>query len=150
MLDHEITHDLGGFMFTQFLRPFVVAIGLTLTANFSFAQPGSLDIAVDSQGYSAQGRQYYNFGIVWLNTRQAVRYTVTNTGDQPLVFKQARISGSAFDAYHNCSKGLQPQEKCSFTVTFWPAFEGLYSGTFVLSFTEDRVIVDLWGEGRRM
>ena len=137
-------------MFSKVIQNIVLGLSLFISVSASAQNHASVDISADSTGYSAQSRQSYNFGVVWLNTRQYVKYTVTNTGDEPLTFKQARISGSAFDAYHNCGKGLQPKEKCNFTITFWPAFSGLYSGTFVLSFVQDQIIVDLWGEGRRM
>ena len=92
----------------------------------------------------------YDFGTVWVNTRATVRYTVTNTGTAPLTFRDAYIMGSDFRAVHNCTNGLLPNAQCQFEIEFWPMFEGMTSGRFLLNFAEDQVQVDLWGRAQRM
>ncbi len=95
-------------------------------------------------------RLRFNFGRVWVNTTNSVRYFITNTGDIPLHFRSATISGSSFGAYHSCQGTLQPRERCWFVVQYRPFFEGFHSGRFVLSFHENiRVIVDVMGSAHR-
>ncbi len=92
----------------------------------------------------------YNFGRVWTNSMNSVRYDVTNTGTTPLNFISATISGIGYDAYHSCSAGLQPTQKCWFEIRYWPSFEGFHSGRFVISFSDaNQIVVDLWGEAHR-
>jgi len=125
-------------------------IGFLLALTPLITNAGHVEIALGNNQLRTQESLYHNFGRIWTNSRSSVRYTVTNTGDQPLTFQRATISGSAFDASHNCAKGLLPKQKCSFTINFWPAFEGLYSGRFALNFVEDQIIVNLWGEAYKM
>ncbi len=92
----------------------------------------------------------YNFGSVMVNSLRTVRYTVTNTGETFMPFKESYISGgSSFGARHSCKAGLAPHAKCSFTIEFWPAFEGPHGGRFVLNMPPDQIIVDLWGQATR-
>jgi hypothetical protein len=86
---------------------------------------------------------------VFVGSRVNVRYTLTNTGNTPLTFKDAYIYGADFDADHACRNGLLPNESCNFSISYWPRFEGLSSGSFVLNFNEDQVTFDLWGRGVR-
>jgi len=125
-------------------------IGCFFALTPFLAQAQNIEIHTGQGQFQTQDSKSYNFGRVWINTRSVVRFNVTNTGDQPLTFKRASISGSAFGASHNCAQGLAPKQKCSFSVEFWPAFEGIYSGQFVLNFVEDQIVVNLWGEGTRM
>lgn len=124
-------------------------IGCLFALTPILAQAQNIEISVGQGQLQTQDSKYYNFGRIWINTRSVVRFTVTNTGDQPLTFKRATISGSAFNARHSCAKGLAPKEKCSFSIEFWPAFEGIYSGQFILNFVEDQIVVNLWGEGSK-
>lgn len=95
-------------------------------------------------------RYSYNFGSVRVGMTQYIRYTLTNTGTTPLTFDRALIGGIGFDAYHSCDVTLQPNEKCSFEISYNPPFEGMHSGQFVLSFVENLdIVVDLWGSGTR-
>lgn len=112
-------------------------------------QASQLEISRDSE-FSANARYSYNFGTVWVNQRSTVSYTLKNTGTTPLTFEDAYIYGSDFSARHSCNKIVMPNDKCGFEISYWPLFEGFDSGQFVLSFTEDRIIVDLWGQARRM
>lgn len=87
------------------------------------------------------------FGRVFVNSRNVVRYTVTNTGDENLDYVSANMWGSFdFNAYHNCSGTLLPQQRCQFEIAYWPAFEGSDSGDFVLQFKQDSVQIHVWGE----
>lgn len=95
-------------------------------------------------------RYSYNFGQVRLYTSQYVTYTLTNTGTTPMTFSQALIGGAGFDAYHNCTGAIQPNEKCSFEIIFQPMSEFASSGRFILSFVEDLdIVVDVFGIGSR-
>lgn len=91
----------------------------------------------------------YNFGMVFVNSRVSVRYNVRNTGTTPLTFKDAVIWGADFSADHSCGKGLQPNETCQFEVAYWPMFEGMSSGRFLLEFAEDNIDLDLFGNAHR-
>ncbi|MCM2351986.1 MAG: hypothetical protein NDI63_00090 [Pseudobdellovibrio sp.] len=90
------------------------------------------------------------FGRVFVNSRTSVRYTVTNTGDENLDYVSANMWGSFdFNAYHNCSGTLLPQQRCQFEIAYWPAFEGSDTGDFVLQFKQDSVQIHVWGEAVR-
>lgn len=94
---------------------------------------------------------YYDFGTVWVNSRSAVRYTVTNNGTTALTYESAYVWGSDFRADHNCTGTLLPGTRCQFEIVFWPMFEGISSGRFELNFIEnDRITVDVRGRARRM
>jgi hypothetical protein len=129
------------------MKLFAVAFSLLFSVAAFAGQ-----IQVSNQNLSAQGEQVlsYNFGTVWANSRSFARFTVTNTGTTPLTFADAVIYGGDFRATHSCRPGLLPNEKCFFEVEYWPMFEGMSSGRFILSFVEDRIVVDLWGQSRRM
>lgn len=92
----------------------------------------------------------YNFGTVFVNSRTSVRYNVRNTGDTPLNFQDAVIYGADFSANHSCRGTLLPGQVCQFEVYYWPMFEGMASGRFQLTFVEDQIVLDLWGNARRM
>ena len=130
------------------MKLFILAVGLLMSIN-TFAT--NLDIKIDTQNITTTDYVSYDFGTVWVNSRSRVRYTVTNTGETPLTYKETYIWGSDFRAAHNCREGLLPKEKCVFEIEYWPVFEGLSSGRFLLVFNEDDEIrVDLWGRARRM
>ncbi|MCC2678965.1 MAG: hypothetical protein K0R29_1541 [Pseudobdellovibrio sp.] len=100
---------------------------------------------------STEDYLYYDFGTVWINTRSAVRYTVTNNGLTPLTYQSAYVWGSDYRADHNCTGILLPGARCQFEIVFWPFFEGISSGRFELNFVEnDRITVDVRGWARRM
>ncbi|MBY0553960.1 choice-of-anchor D domain-containing protein [bacterium] len=113
-------------------------------------QAAQVEITSNADSVKAQGFHSYNFGTVWTNTRSEVRFTLRNTGTTPLTYKEAYIYGADFSARHSCVNGLQPNETCTFSIAYWPMFEGMASGRFVLNFQEDQVVVDLWGQARRM
>lgn len=130
------------------MKYLILALSLVLTSTGFASQ---VEVQVDTQNITTTDYVSYDFGTVWVNSRSRVRYTVTNTGDTPLTYKEAYIWGGDFRAGHNCSKGLLPKEKCIFEIEYWPVFEGLSSGRFLLTFNEDDEIrVDLWGRARRM
>jgi len=100
---------------------------------------------------STEDYLFYDFGTVWINTRSAVRYTVTNNGPTPLTYQSAYVWGSDYRADHNCTGILLPGARCQFEIVFWPFFEGISSGRFELNFLEnDRITVDVRGWARRM
>lgn len=105
-------------------------------------------VAVDKQ---PQTQSYYriDFGNLFVGQRTVSNFTLTNTGTTPLTFRDAYVSGFDFDANHSCTAGLQPGEKCYFSIAYWPRFEGMSSGRFVLSFNEEDLIFDLWGRATR-
>jgi hypothetical protein len=130
------------------MKIFISVITL-MWVSLSFAN----QISVESQGVVFQNAQQhlsYNFGTVWTNTRNRVRFNVTNVGDNLLTFKNSIIYGADFRAFHTCKSGLLPQEKCFFEVEYWPVFEGMSSGRFTLAFFEnEQIVLDLWGNARR-
>ena len=126
----------------------LISIFLVLFVGIT-AGAGQLQITSNSE-VQPKARYSHDFGLVWVNQRAYTNYTVTNTGTTPLSFKDAIIYGGDFSAYHSCNKILMPNDKCSFEITYWPIFEGFHSGQFILSFIEDRIIVDLWGRAQRM
>jgi hypothetical protein len=98
------------------------------------------------------GRYFYNFGQVPLNSFRTVSYMVTNKGTENLQFSNAVIWGSNFDAFHTCSGGLRPNEQCRFEIRYRPFIRGIHSGQFNIRFQDanlvtDTISVDLWGEG---
>lgn len=129
----------------------VLALGLFALIEVSEAQLSVESVQGDNLSQLEQAQtqdfQSYNFGRIPVNTTSRVTYTVTNTGTEPLVFKDAVVWGASYSARHSCAKGLAAKQKCQFTIQFWPSFSGIYSGRFQLAFTNDKILVDLWGEG---
>lgn len=123
----------------------IVALFLAVQVN-----AGQIELKVN-RGTTVEGQsQYsYNFGTVWVNSRAVANYTLRNTGTTPLAFNRAYIYGADFSANHSCDRVIMPNEVCNFSIYYWPMFEGLSSGRFVLSFIEDDIVVDLWGQARR-
>lgn len=128
---------------------FIYIIALCLFGlNVSAAQ---LEVTSVAAGNTIQGQGYYSvdFGTVLVNMRTVSRFNLKNTGNVPLTFKEAYIYGNDFTGSHACRNGLLPNETCSFTLAYWPMFEGTSTGRFVLSFNEDNVVFDLWGRAVR-
>lgn len=98
---------------------------------------------------STESHYSHNFGIVWVNSRVVASYNLRNTGVTPLSFGRAYVYGGEFSAHHSCDRIVLPNEICTFSIYYWPMFEGISSGRFILSFIEDEVIFDLWGQARR-
>lgn len=126
-----------------------IAMVIALFMAFT-VQAAQIEISPSAESLKAEGFHSYNFGTVWTHSRSEARFTLRNTGTTPLTYKDAYIYGADFSARHSCVNGLQPNEVCNFSITYWPMFEGMASGRFVLNFQEDQVIVDLWGQARRM
>ncbi len=94
-------------------------------------------------------RLFTNFGTVRVNSFSYVNYTVTNTGNQVLQFRDARIYGANYRARHNC-RTLPPRARCTFTIDYTPFFEGWHTGQFTLSLDPGyMVVVDLQGNAVR-
>lgn len=129
------------------MKLFFGIIALFLAAQVNAAQ---IELKVnDDSALQSQGRYSHNFGTVWVNSRVMANYTLRNTGTTPLTFDRAFIYGADFSANHSCERGIMPNEICSFSIYYWPMFEGMSSGRFVVSFIEDDIVFDLWGQARR-
>lgn len=127
----------------------LIAMVIALFMAFT-VQAAQIELTTNAGQVKAQGFHSYNFGTVWTHSRTEARFTLRNTGSTPLTYKEAYIYGADFSASHSCVNGLLPGQTCNFSVAFWPMFEGMASGRFVLGFVEDNVVVDLWGQARRM
>ena len=124
----------------------VILLGLVLAFTANAAT--QLEV-VRADGFAAtEDFLSYNFGTVFVNSRNSVRYNVRNTGVTPLTFQGAMIYGADFSGVHSCRNGLLPNEVCQFEVSYWPMFAGMSSGRFVLQFVEDEIVLDLWGNAR--
>ena len=94
-------------------------------------------------------RLFTNFGTIPVGSFNYVNYYVTNTGNQPLFFRDARIYGANYYARHNC-KSLAPRGRCTFTIEYSPFYEGWHTGQFTLSLDPGyMVVVDLQGNAIR-
>ena len=129
------------------MKYFLMVIGVVFALG---AQAGQVSVSQEGKTVGTEGYHSYNFGTQWTHSRSFVRFTVTNTGTTPLTYRNAIIYGADFRASHSCVNGLLPNERCSFEVEYWPMFEGQSSGRFILNFVEDEIVVDLWGQARRM
>lgn len=132
---------------TKIILAIAAALCLTQTAQAS----SSILVTPLTKTDSVQAADYGShwFGRVMVQTRSIARFTITNTGDQPLNYVSANIWGMFFDAYHNCNVVLMPGQRCRFDIVYWPSFEGHHSGDFVLRFQEDSVQIRVWGEAVR-
>lgn len=129
------------------MKLFLAVFCLFLAMNVNASQ-----IQVSSNNENALegvSRYSHNFGMVWVNSRVGAAFTLRNTGVTPLTFSRAYIYGGDYAANHSCERVLMPNETCSFTLYYWPMFEGMSSGQFVLSFFEEDIVFDLWGQARR-
>lgn len=120
-------------------------IGLFMSITVNAAQ---IEVSEASPALT-EGRYSYDFGTVWVHQSTTRGFNLKNTGTTPLTYKDAVIYGADYSARHSCNKTVMPNESCSFEVTYWPVFEGMSSGRFVLSFIEDQIVMDLWGRARR-
>ena len=129
------------------MKLFFGIIALFLAAQVDAAQ---IELNVNhASAVQSQSHYSHNFGTVWVNSRVVANYTIRNTGTTPLTFNRAYIYGADFSANHSCDRVVKPNEICNFSIYFWPMFEGMSSGRFVLSFIEDEIVIDLWGQARR-
>lgn len=129
------------------MKLFIAAMSLLFVTQVNAAQ---IELKIrDNSAIETQSRYSYNFGTVWVNSRAVANYTLRNTGTTPLNYRSAYIYGADFSANHSCERGIFPNEVCSFSIYYWPMFEGMASGQFVLSFFEEDVVIDLWGQARR-
>lgn len=126
----------------------LIYIAITLLISFA-ANATQIEISGDD-AVQTQGRYSYNFGTVWVNSRVVATFNMRNTGNMPLTYKDAIIYGGDFSATHSCDRVVLPNETCSFSIYYWPMFEGMSSGQFILNFVEDEIVFDLWGQSRRM
>lgn len=109
-----------------------------------------LEIEISSSHDKEVDHLSYNFGTLPTGSFRAVNYYLTNTGNQPLYFRNARLSGPGYFARHNCGGVLPQRGRCQFTIEFAPFYEGYYSGQFMMSFDSNySVIVNLYGQAFR-
>lgn len=125
-----------------------------LIGSSAYAQNEQSSIAIEINSELSEAKEntflYHNFGRVLVGSLHVIRYDVTNTGETPLRFVRATISGADFDGYHSCTAGLEPKQKCWFEIRYWPMFEGWDVGRFVLSFDQqNNIVVDLRGDAFR-
>jgi hypothetical protein len=136
------------------MKLLIIACSLLLSSVL-FAQETNSSKTTDIQISSDNADKnldhiFYNFGMIPVNTVQYANFTVTNIGNQPLYFRQARISGPGYYANTNCNQILIPGQRCFFTIEFRPWYEGFSSGQFMMSFDSSyTVIVDLTGQAFR-
>lgn len=123
----------------------------TLCLSTTAVASANIQVSLEQSPSAVQTADYGShwFGRVMVNTRAVARYTLTNTGNEPLDYVSANIWGMFFDAYHNCGGTLQPGQKCRFDITYWPSFEGNHSGDFIMNFKQDTVQIRVWGEAYR-
>lgn len=127
----------------------LLLISSTVFANEEI-QVRSQNIEVELSDNKEVDRLFLNFGTIPMGSFRAQNFTITNTGNQPLYFRTARISGPGYYARHNCAGVLPQRGRCNFTIEFSPYYEGWYSGQFMMSFDPGyTVIVDLQGEAYR-
>lgn len=131
------------------MKMIFAAISLFLAMNVNAAQI-EIKVKGGNSELQTEGRYSYNFGTVWLNSRAVASFNLRNTGSTPLTYSRAYIYGGDYSANHSCERGILPNETCTFSIYYWPVFEGMSSGQFVLSFIEEDVVFDLWGQARRM
>jgi asparagine N-glycosylation enzyme membrane subunit Stt3 len=125
---------------------FVLAI---VFSSLAFANhPKAIKLELNQE--KATDFHYYNFGIVPVNYRTFVDYTVTNTGTTPLFFQRATIAGAYFGAYHTCRNGLMPNQQCAFRIEYWPTLDGYHTGQFYLTFDQgSEILVNVSGQANR-
>ncbi len=128
------------------MKLFSIVAGLLISLS---AQATSIEVRNVSVGTNAEDYLSLNFGLVNVGIRYVEHFRIRNTGAVPLQFRDTYIYGMDFSASHSCRDGLLPNQICYFDIAYWPMFEGMNSGRFVLNFVSDQVVVDLWGEARR-
>lgn len=127
---------------------------LSMIFIFAFGLVSYAEMSKKIEINQEKGSSYFyeNFGRVMVGTAHYARYTVKNTGDSALAWKDAVVYGSIdFEGYHSCRNGLQPQQSCWIEIRYWPMFEGWDTGTFVITFDQqNRIQIDLNGEAYRL
>lgn len=135
------------------MKRLIIACSLVLTSSLfaNEAIPSKLpSVEVELSENKEVDRLFTNFGTVRVGSFSYVNYYITNTGNQPLYFRNARIAGPGFYARHNCGGVLPQRGRCTFTIEYSPYFEGWSSGQFMMSFDPGyTVIVDLQGQAVR-
>lgn len=128
------------------LSSILVACALFFSSFAFSAEQISVSI---SDSVTAQ-RLSYNFGRVWLNSMNTVRYTIRNTGTTLLVREGFTISGHGYEAYTNCPTPMGPGVVCDLEIRYWPAFEGFHFGRMNMLFSDrNDILIDLYGEAYR-
>jgi len=131
---------------TKIILAFVAALCLTQAVHAA----AQIEVTQDTQNQESVSTQDYTshwFGRVFVNSHNAVRWTITNTGDENLDYVSSNIFGSFdFRGRHSCMGSLLPGQRCQIEIIYWPAFEGHDSGDFMLNFKQDQIQIHLWGE----
>ena len=134
------------------LKLFALSLVACFTMSAQAVETFQLQANSNSEVVQPLATQYhsYYFGINWIHFRQVVRFNVQNTGTEPLTGARATISGHGYNAVHSCTGVVMPGQRCWFEISYWPLFEGVHYGRFILSFVENsNIVVDVWGEARR-
>ena len=132
------------------MTKFFLALVATLSLTQAVHAAAQIEVTPELESVSAQDYTSHWFGRVFVNSHNAVRWTITNTGDENLDYVSANIYGSFdFRGRHSCTGTLLPGQRCQIEVVYWPAFEGHDSGDFVLNFKQDAVQIHLWAEAIR-
>ena len=132
------------------MKRLIIACALLLSsalfADTIQSRTNDIQISADSADKNVD-RLYYNFGTIPQGSMSYVNYYVTNVGERPLFFREARLSGPGYFARHNCGGVLPPRGgRCTFTIEFAPYYQGYYTGQFMMAFDQYTVIVDLAGQ----
>ncbi len=91
----------------------------------------------------------YNFGAVTVGFRMYADFTLTASGTEATEVKGISIGGAMYDAQSNCPQVLNPGQTCTTRVFFWPRIEGGHWGRLVFSLKENKILIDLFGNGMR-
>ncbi len=117
---------------------------LTLISAPIFSQAQSVSIKSDSNNQYLQ----YDFGLVGVNFRQTVVFTLTAKGPEPTLVKSITIGGQMYYASSNCPDVLLPGMVCSTRVAFWPDRDGFYPGQLNFYMGDSTIYIALSGWGR--
>ncbi|WII71652.1 hypothetical protein QJS83_14380 [Bdellovibrio sp. 22V] len=120
-------------------------------ASPPLAPTSPLQISVNNETLKEESNQYYyiNFGSVRVHWSRYENVILRNTGAYPVEIRGVFITGSAFYAWSNCPRWLQPRETCATRVEFRPWYDGHFAGRLRFAFSYDNIYVDLYGWGVR-
>ncbi|WII72937.1 hypothetical protein QJS83_03510 [Bdellovibrio sp. 22V] len=124
------------------MKKLIFVATLLLAPVFAFAADVQ-NLKIEAQG---QDQYYnYNFGTVFVNSRHFVDFTLSATGDEPTVIRRIWISGAMYSADTNCPEILNPGEKCTARVFFWPYAEGHHWGELTFVLGQNNIYIRLFG-----
>ena len=124
------------------MKKFLTLVTLILVPIFSQAQ--SYSIKSESQDQYLR----YDFGLVGVNFRETVDFTLTAKGPEPTLLKSITIGGQMYYASSNCPDVLPVGKACTTRVSFWPSRDGFYPGQLNFYMADSAIYIDLAGWGR--